>query len=758
MNDKTKVRIGLAVMVMALVAAVAPSTIHYLTTYDSVADMVAYHNPLGLFKTAYVRGYYTTGDGGEGVFYPTNTVSGTNYGTRFKSGITGASAWSMQRVYSGPVHVRWFGALPDGSDSQPRIENAIRFATNQTLIINAGVYGISAPLSIMSGTSIVGEGVGGGDSSLNNTVTNPPLATIARVGRTVLFLRGGANCPMFTNDMTAEILRLDSSTYDGRGIITQRVYNAEIRNLVLHGNGRSQTRYDCDLVKLTDAWSVYFQNTDFRYPAGYFLRSWNCNTIRLDSCTLVGELAKSKGIMLYDSADCQINGVSSGGGVVGPFLWVATPTGWLNNIGGAHFGDTQIIDVGGIVNSVSANVMTLSADPRLETGDPFVFYTTNGVTAGVLSTNVVQGNTYFAIRYTATTFGFSANITNALLGVKDTITDIGSLMFVKPGPSVGLYLSQATRNVFSNMRWDNGHDGCVVMEDAYNNIVTSSVISKPGYNGGGTRLDRNGIWIRSGTGNIVSDNVFTECMTPMRIDVAGNYIGINRPINCTSNSVIVAGTREVFTKDGNDGSVDILLARIASNSASVVPLSLTSSNNATVALLRRIGTVVSGANIRLSDASDGVGRDIIQFADTNGVVSVGVVLGSTTEGELVLGGDAVPKHGVIRPGYASGSNQNGFTNYFDAGGGTGNGSPGMAVIRVPTPLGSGVSIQTVKSNVFSVSLTNIFMEAPFSIIVSTEPSAPDATHAVVFADSSGGKVRLRVRFPTGVSQTIATEP
>ena len=67
-------------------------------------------------------------------------------------------------------------------------------------------------------------------------------------------------------------------------------------------------------------------------------------------------------------------------------------------------------------------------------------------------------------------------------------------------------------------------------------------------------------------------------------------------------------------------------------------------------------------------------------------------------------------------------------------------------------------IDAVNDDLAGVSLATLFMEGYAEIEEMTEPAAPAANKARLFVQDNGGKTELAVRFPTGVSQVIATEP
>lgn len=92
--------------------------------FRNLADLVENGFPVGN-RYYHVEGYHTPGDEGGGIFYATNTITGTNFGTRIFSGKAG---WSYDRVYAGSVNVRWFGVKGNGKvPEDSRFENILEW-------------------------------------------------------------------------------------------------------------------------------------------------------------------------------------------------------------------------------------------------------------------------------------------------------------------------------------------------------------------------------------------------------------------------------------------------------------------------------------------------------------------------------------------------------------------------------------------------------------------------------------------------------
>ncbi|MEC5142042.1 hypothetical protein [Chitinophaga sp. 212800010-3] len=100
--------------------------------------------PLELRNAA---GYYTPGDGGGGDFYwDDQSQLPDNGGTIIQAG-TAPGRW--RRIYDGPVHVKWFGAIGDGNtDDTTAIRNCLTFSDD--IYIDPGDYKITSQLNINS--------------------------------------------------------------------------------------------------------------------------------------------------------------------------------------------------------------------------------------------------------------------------------------------------------------------------------------------------------------------------------------------------------------------------------------------------------------------------------------------------------------------------------------------------------------------------------------------------------------------------------
>ena len=132
--------------------------------FESIADLLV-QNPLPANTEFIVGGFYRAGDGGGGTFIwiggPDADVGLLDNGIIFNRDLTNIpfpnnQTGYFQRIYSGPINVRWFGAIMGEFDPNPdagypnniydvtpyvhRARDSKAFADNGTLYFPKGVY------------------------------------------------------------------------------------------------------------------------------------------------------------------------------------------------------------------------------------------------------------------------------------------------------------------------------------------------------------------------------------------------------------------------------------------------------------------------------------------------------------------------------------------------------------------------------------------------------------------------------------------
>lgn len=105
-----------------------------------------------------VLGHTKPGDGGDGLFYWTPGAATPNDGTVVASEHSSRGHW--QRMFSGTVSVRWFGAAGDGADATGAMQAAIDAVPHGgTLLVPSGSYLVRNPLKLHQGVALIGDGL-----------------------------------------------------------------------------------------------------------------------------------------------------------------------------------------------------------------------------------------------------------------------------------------------------------------------------------------------------------------------------------------------------------------------------------------------------------------------------------------------------------------------------------------------------------------------------------------------------------------------
>ena len=130
-----------------------------LTSISSVSVLRA-ATSLATDQPLYLQGYYTPGDGGEGMFLYNSSTTSDNGGTIISDG--DGNRWYRQ-TEGRPYSVKWFGAKGDGTIEddhaiQAAIATAERLPLGGTVWFPAGNYRIARPLFITAPVTLLGAG------------------------------------------------------------------------------------------------------------------------------------------------------------------------------------------------------------------------------------------------------------------------------------------------------------------------------------------------------------------------------------------------------------------------------------------------------------------------------------------------------------------------------------------------------------------------------------------------------------------------
>lgn len=116
-------------------------------------------------KVRIAKGRSSPNDGGEGSFVWSDTAATDDDGTIINAGGYGTSAAGWRRVYSGPLNVKWFGALGDGATNDytafTRCFAALGHSVLREIDIPVGNYRINTTLDFPNQCVIRGGGTRG---------------------------------------------------------------------------------------------------------------------------------------------------------------------------------------------------------------------------------------------------------------------------------------------------------------------------------------------------------------------------------------------------------------------------------------------------------------------------------------------------------------------------------------------------------------------------------------------------------------------
>lgn len=153
----------------------------------------------------------TAGDGWAGSFYYDSSSTDTDDGALTIAPTTGSGRY--KRIYTGPIDVRWFGAVGDGvTDDTAAITSAIQQAENGDVIVPPGTYLVSTVAF--------------------NTITTKNRSVRLRGAHGAVY--SGTGRTVFKGSTAAEIIRVgDTDTTAGSSSPMQ----VSIEDIHLNGNG-----------------------------------------------------------------------------------------------------------------------------------------------------------------------------------------------------------------------------------------------------------------------------------------------------------------------------------------------------------------------------------------------------------------------------------------------------------------------------------------------------------------------------------------
>jgi hypothetical protein len=259
---------------------------------DTVASLRALAG--GANWVAILERYAAVGDGGGGLFVWSTTAAADDGGTILNSGGLGSSSAGWRRIYSGPLSVRWFGAVGNGTaDDTAAFKNAVAAAANGTLFIPPpqanGSYVLTlaafpGAISIIAPIHIVSDGA---------------KITVAGTSYGYLFNLGGSNG---TTDITIDGLWFDATgSSNPKGVVLYSsgtpLRRIQIRRCRFTNLGQLSAADDsstvCSAIWLNTAQQVVIEDNAFgdtsaqtvQGPSGFGAGLVFCQIVRIQGNT-----------------------------------------------------------------------------------------------------------------------------------------------------------------------------------------------------------------------------------------------------------------------------------------------------------------------------------------------------------------------------------------------------------------------------------------------------------------------------------------
>jgi hypothetical protein len=249
-----------------------------LSSVNTVSALRALTSTTGPWTTLYLRGYYATGDGGEGLFeYDSSDTTSTDNGGTI---LVDASdrRWKRQ-VAGGPLHVRWFGAKGDGSTNDyTAINNAIVASRNNKLYFSPGTYITETQFTLDVGYNYHFEGATNtGDQTSGVTIksTNTSSGHIFYWDNST----AGNYTGLYISDMTLLGNRGEENT-NGCGIYGKKLIGLNLIRVWIKDQGSHG-------VYLEDSWVSHIERCviTHNYGCGIYYHN-RANNVSIIDCTI----------------------------------------------------------------------------------------------------------------------------------------------------------------------------------------------------------------------------------------------------------------------------------------------------------------------------------------------------------------------------------------------------------------------------------------------------------------------------------------
>jgi hypothetical protein len=344
-----------------------------LGTTGTNGDLAA-NNSSGVGNAILVvaKGCVSAGDGGGGVFYwEADVTTGDDRGTIIVPATSPSGRW--RRIYSGPLNVRWFGAIGGSADAAgiQLALNAAALVAPAAIYFPAGTYQLESMLTLKSGVSLHSDQratiTQATNRNLGAFLTDATGASLSDVTISGLVLDGNRD----HNDTTLECIALGNSNNHARlKLVETEVVNCDY-GFSLQGSGHKGIEFErCRFYNTGGSCIALDNSTNVRITNSNFEDCLNAITIPRQALSgnsseqvLVSGnrfYSSGEGMMVYPihfagsaSAVAARDVVVTGNTVVGPGL------NYQDDGGGTA---DQIALYGVVGATVSANVSKAGGD------------------------------------------------------------------------------------------------------------------------------------------------------------------------------------------------------------------------------------------------------------------------------------------------------------------------------------------------------------------------------------------------------------
>lgn len=310
-----------------------------------------------------------------------------------------------------------------------------------------------------------------------------------------------------------------------------------IEGLNFFGNSANQSRFDCHIIDLRNAWNVRLFNCNLRNPSGYLIFGIENNTFDIVDCYGTGGTTKSKGVFLWSCADGFMS-QSKFGGVSGPALWVGGPGGWQQQYTGNFLFNAFNGKL--LISSISNDEITFSGSHDFETGMPLEFWAPPGSTLPAVTrfpTLSTDSWVFWAIKTASNKIKIAYSLPDAMAGSAMGLTAGTGTYYAWHGPGAGAYLSAgANNNVIAHNRCDQNLDAGIWLNLATENSVANNLANLNGFDsltGLAAAGPSAGIYLENGAKNNV---ILGNSMMDWTTTYAQTY-GLWIDANCGKNFV-----------------------------------------------------------------------------------------------------------------------------------------------------------------------------------------------------------------------------